>query len=118
MKPNHLGLHYILELFDCDRALINNIEQMESLMVEAANIANATIVSKCFHQYSPHGISGTVVIKESHFNIHTWPEHGFAAIDLFTCGENLEADKAKDFLIEKFKANSFEFSTLKRGVLK
>lgn len=117
MKSTHLGEHFILELYDCDTDILNNIPEIERIMLHAAALANATVVTKCFHQFSPYGISGTIVIKESHFNIHTWPEHGFAAIDLFTCGDSLEPEKARDYIADKFKAKDFDYSSFKRGVL-
>jgi len=117
VRPNYLGEHFIIELFDCDQMVLNSIPKLEAMMLEAARLAKATVVSKAFHQFSPYGISGTIVIQESHFNIHTWPEYGFAAIDLFTCGTRLNAESAKDFLIEKCNAQSFDLSKIKRGIL-
>lgn len=117
VKPKYLGEHYVLELFDCDPKMLDNIPQIEEFMLEAARLANATVVSKSFHQFSPYGISGTIVITESHFNIHTWPEHGFAAIDLFTCGDSLDPLKAKDYLIKALSCRNHEFTSFKRGIL-
>lgn len=118
MKPAHLGVQYILELYHCNRELLNDVSFIENLLLEAAKIANTTVVSQSFHQFSPHGVSGTVVITESHFNIHTWPEHGFAAVDLFTCGDKLNPEKAKEYLISKLEATEFDYSSIKRGILR
>lgn len=115
MSERFLGRHFILELYDCDRTLLDDRVKLEAVMTKAAELANATIVNTCFHHFSPYGISGTIVIQESHFNIHTWPEHGFAAIDLFTCGESIDPEKAKDYLVEVSKASRYEFSTINRG---
>ncbi len=111
----HLGEHYILELYGCEASLTNDISRLEEMMLEAVRIAKATLVNVFFHQFSPHGVSGTIVIAESHFNIHTWPEHRFMAIDLFTCGDTLDATAAKDFLVKASGASSHEYKVLKRG---
>ena len=86
-------------------------------MVTAAKIAKATIVGTHFHQFSPYGISGVVVIAESHVAIHTWPEHGYAAVDIFTCGETLSPEIAAQFLVEKFQARQPSLMELKRGLI-
>lgn len=86
-------------------------------MVAAAKIAKATIVGSHFHQFSPFGISGVVVIAESHLAIHTWPEHGYAAVDIFTCGETLSPDVAAQYLVEKFQSRQPSLMELKRGLI-
>ena len=91
--------------------------QVEKILVEAVKLSNATIVQPVFHQFSPHGISGVVVIAESHFSIHTWPEYGYCAVDLFTCGEQLDTDRSLQFLKEHFQADSMSVVEIKRGVL-
>jgi S-adenosylmethionine decarboxylase len=70
---NALGRHLLLELFDCDFDAISNLETVKSALVEAAKRAHATIVDVVFHEFNPFGISGVVVIAESHLSIHTWP---------------------------------------------
>ncbi len=110
-----LGKHYILELYHCDKALCNDVEALKAIMLKAVEIANATLVQIYFHQFSPYGISGTIVIAESHFNIHTWPEHQFMAIDLFTCGDTLNPDAARDYLIKVTGAKNHEYKILDRG---
>ena len=84
----------LLELYDCDPEAINNLEVVKASMVEAAKRAQATIVDVVFHEFSPVGISGVVVIAESHLAIHTWPEHRYAAVDVFSCGEVLQPELA------------------------
>jgi S-adenosylmethionine decarboxylase len=82
-----LGRHLLLELFDCDADAINSLEAVKTAMVEAAKAAQATIVDVVFHEFNPFGISGVVVIAESHLAIHTWPEYRYAAVDVFSCAE-------------------------------
>ncbi len=111
----YLGKQVILEMYDCDAAILNDKQEIGRLMLEAAELAKATVVQQCFHEYSPHGISGTVVIAESHLNIHTWPEHAFAAVDIFTCGDDLDALAACNHLIDSFSAGSSKLDTIFRG---
>ena len=86
-------------------------------MVEAALECGATVVQKCFHQFNPHGVSGVVIISESHLAIHTWPELGYAAVDLFTCGEQCDPKVAYEFLKERFNSKDASYSQLNRGIL-
>src|SRR4030042_570390 len=82
-----LGKHYLAEFFDCDRLKINDITFIERVLIEATGLCGAQMIMPFFHQFSPQGISGVIVIAESHFAIHTWPEHGYAAVDLFSCSD-------------------------------
>ena len=85
-----LGKHLLLELYGCDLSALNNLPELQKNMVKAAKEAGATVVGEVFHQFNPHGISGVVVIAESHFSIHTWPEYGYASVDLYTCGNTVD----------------------------
>ncbi|SMC24121.1 S-adenosylmethionine decarboxylase [Desulfacinum hydrothermale DSM 13146] len=112
-----LGKHLIVELYDCDHDLINQVSSVEKILVEAVAISKATIVQPVFHQFSPHGVSGAVIIAESHFSIHTWPEYGYCALDIFTCGDLIDSDASLQYLKEAFKAGSMSVMEIKRGVL-
>ena len=112
-----LGRQILAEFFDCDSQILNSIDAVKMFMQEAAAISQAHIVQNVFHLFNPHGVSGVVVIAESHFAIHTWPEYGFAAIDLFTCGEQVNPWKAFEFLKESFKASKVITMEIKRGQL-
>ena len=112
-----LGKQYFVEFYDCDVEVLNNPELIGEYMVKAAKLSNATVVQQFFHQFSPFGVSGTVVISESHINIHTWPEHKYAAVDIFTCGETLDAYKGIDFLTFGLKAQNVESKEINRGAL-
>lgn len=83
----HLGIHYLAEFFDCDRATIDDAALIEKVMIDATRLSGATMIKPFFHQFSPQGVSGVIVIAESHFAIHTWPEHGYTAVDLFSCSD-------------------------------
>ena len=112
---NFLGHQVVLDLHDCRTASFDDIAWVEATMLEAARRAEATIVESTFHRFSPHGISGVLVIAESHIAIHTWPEHGYAAIDIFTCGSMHGLRKAADYLIDTFESLRPNIVELRRG---
>ncbi len=111
-----LGRHLLLELFDCDAEAITSLELVKSAMIEAAKRAQATIVDVVFHEFNPFGISGVVVIAESHLAIHTWPEYRYAAVDVFSCGDVLQPQVAVDYLVEQFGAGRTSVVEMQRGV--
>ena len=111
-----LGRHLLLELNGCNPKFLNDIKSVEEILVAAAKIAKATVVGAHFHQFSPFGISGVVVIAESHLSIHTWPEHNYAAVDIFTCGKTLLPELAAQSLVEKFQARQPFLVEMKRGM--
>jgi S-adenosylmethionine decarboxylase len=113
---NALGRHLLLELFDCDTDAINNLDAVKGALVEAAKRAQATIVDVVFHEFNPFGISGVVVIAESHLSIHTWPEHRYAAVDIFSCGDVLQPEVAATYLVEQFGAERTSVVELQRGM--
>jgi S-adenosylmethionine decarboxylase len=113
---NALGRHLLLELFDCDLESINNLEGVKGALVEAARRAQATIVDVVFHEFNPFGISGVVVIAESHLSIHTWPEYRYAAVDIFSCGATLQPEVAANYLVEQFGAERTSVVDMQRGM--
>ena len=113
---NALGRHLLIELFDCDFGAIANLEAVKSNLVEAAKRAHATIVDVVFHEFNPFGVSGVVVIAESHLSIHTWPEHRYAAVDIFSCGDILKPEIAAHYLVEQFGAERTSVVEMQRGL--
>lgn len=113
----HLGQHVLAEFFECDPNILNSIEKIEKYMVDAALECGATVVQKCFHMFNPYGVSGVVIISESHLAIHTWPELGYAAVDLFTCGDKCDPKVAYEFLKKTFHSKNASFTELKRGII-
>lgn len=114
---NSLGTHLLVEYYDCDKQILNNLGKIRKYMLEAARECGATVVNDIFHLFNPHGVSGVVVIAESHLAIHTWPEYGFAAVDLFTCGNDVDPWKAFVYLKQKLHAKYHLTMEMKRGVL-
>lgn len=112
----NLGRHLLAEFYDCNSNVLNNPELIESTMVQAALNCGATVVQQNFHMFSPYGVSGVVIIAESHLAIHTWPEYGYAAVDLFTCGDSCNPEVAYEYLKQELHAGSAFYSELKRGL--
>lgn len=113
---NYLGEHILAEFFDCCPDTLADLESIETVMLEAADAAHTTIIDHAFHRFEPVGVSGFVLIKESHLSIHTWPEYGYAAVDLFTCGKDVTPWAAFDVLNDRLEARKKIILELKRGV--
>ncbi|NLW06936.1 MAG: S-adenosylmethionine decarboxylase proenzyme [Clostridia bacterium] len=113
---NALGRHVLAEVYGCCFEILNDIKKVEEIMVNAALEAGAEIREVCFHKFSPQGVSGVVVISESHLAIHTWPEYGYAAVDVFTCGDTVNPWDACRYLTEKFKASDVRATEIERGI--
>ena len=114
---NALGRHILVEFNGCCPEILNDVAVIESAMVEAARKAGATVIQSSFHHFSPFGVSGVVVIQESHLAIHTWPEYQYAAVDLFTCGETVDPWVSFDHLKTAFKAANHSSIEMYRGSL-
>ena len=114
---NALGKHLLIELWDCDKEVLNDLGLLKEIMLKAAIDCGATVLGESFHHFSPQGVSGVVVIAESHLSIHTWPEYGYAAADVFTCGTTVQPEKAAEALIEKLRARNHSLNEVQRGVL-
>ena len=112
-----LGRHILAEIYGCSFDFLNDVEKVEETMINAALEAGAEIREFVFHKFSPQGVSGVVVISESHLAIHTWPELGYAAVDVFTCGDRVDPWDACNYLVEKFKATSMNATEVKRGLI-
>jgi spermidine synthase len=112
-----LGRHILVEFTDCNADILNDVDQVEKSMVEAAKTAGATVINSTFHHFSPWGISGVVVIQESHLAIHTWPEYRYAAVDLFTCGETVDPWVSFEHLKKAFNSNKYSALEMNRGSL-
>ena len=114
---NALGRQILVEFYHCNPQVLNDQEGIALAMGEAARLSGATVVEEVFHLFNPHGVSGVVVIAESHLSIHTWPEYGYAAVDLFTCGDDIKPEKAFEHLKKLLEAQSVSVMELKRGIL-
>ena len=114
---NALGRHLLVELNDCDREVVNDLDLIRDAMLKAAIECGAVVLGESFHRFSPQGVSGVVVIAESHLSIHTWPEYGYAAVDVFTCGTTVNPEIAADVLIERLGSKNHSLMEIREGVL-
>lgn len=110
------GEHYIVELSGCDPSIIGNVARVQEIMVEAAEQAHAQVWAVSFHRFPPNGVSGVVVISESHLSIHTWPEVGYAALDIYTCGAHALPEKAVEYASRILGATSMHITEVTRGL--
>lgn len=112
-----LGRHLLLELRECNVAVLDDLKYLENALVSAAREAGATVIDKSFHQFAPQGVSGVVLIAESHLSLHTWPEHAYAAVDIFTCGTTVKVEVAADALIRDLGSKDPSVLEVKRGMM-
>ncbi|MBA4537089.1 S-adenosylmethionine decarboxylase proenzyme [Bacillus aquiflavi] len=110
-----MGRHVISELWGCDFTILNDQEQIEQIFVNAALKSGAEIREVVFHKFAPQGVSGVVIISESHLTIHTFPEHGYASIDVYTCGD-LDPNIAADYIAVALDSKACEKIELPRGI--
>lgn len=110
------GTHYIIELIECDSKKLQYTESVETIFMEAARRSNATIIDHFFHQFSPFGVTGLISISESHFTIHTWPEAGYAAVDIFSCSNKMDIKLAISIMKKKFSAKKVKIKKIIRGI--
>ncbi len=110
-----LSRHMLVELFGCSPELIDDLDVVRAAVLEAIAAVGATPLAEAFHRYTPQGVSGTVLIAESHVSVHTWPEHGYAAMDLFTCG-GLDPRPGAEVAAAALGAGSHTVRTVLRGL--
>jgi len=111
-----IGHHYIVEASGCDPKIIGSIEKVQQILVTAAEIAGAQVWSISFNRFPPQGVSGVVVISESHISTHTWPEFGYVALDIYTCGKSVDPEKAVVFAVEAFGSSTSHITEITRGL--
>ncbi|SES91265.1 adenosylmethionine decarboxylase proenzyme [Oceanobacillus limi] len=111
-----LGRQIIAELWDCNVDILNDMEKMKQLFVEAALKAGAEVREVVFHPFAPHGISGVVIISESHLTVHSFPEHGYASIDVYTCGSKVDPNIAVEYIAASLESKTSEKREIPRGM--
>ena len=111
-----LGTHILADFYGCSPAILSDATLIGNIMHEAAKRSEAAVVSENFHAFSPMGVSGVIIIKESHLTIHTWPEYGYAAVDLFTCSVTLAIWDSFEYLKKELHCKDFEFNNILRGI--
>ena len=131
---NALGRHLLIELQDCNEEALNDLGYLRDAMLTAARECGAVVLGESivksavkevgltnlgsrFHQFQPHGVTGFTLLAQSHISFHTWPEFGYAAVDVFTCGTTVRPEKAAEVLIEKLGARHHSQMEIPRGLL-
>jgi S-adenosylmethionine decarboxylase proenzyme len=112
---NTRGRHLLVEYTGCDASVLDDLKRIEALMNLAAKSARTNIVASVFQPFEPQGVTGVVVVEESHLSIHTWPEVGYAAVDFFTCGDSIP-EMAHRVLSEGLRAERAEVIIVDRGL--
>lgn len=110
-----LGVHFLVDMYICNSQFLDDVDSISRILHEAAKAANTTVCEATFRKFSPQGVTGVLVLEESHISIHTWPEHFYAAIDIFTCGDQAMPDKAVAYLIQQFNPSYKEVNKIQRG---
>ena len=110
-----IGVHYLLELFDCPFEKLDDVSFVTTTLQRAAEVARSTLLEEVSHRFSPQGVTALALLAESHISIHTWPENRYAAADIFTCGESADPERACKFLVEAFEAQEHAMMRVNRG---
>ena len=109
------GRHLILDLYGCDSGILDDYEELQRLLEASLVMANATIRRIIGEKFKPQGVTLLALLAESHASVHTWPEIGYCAIDLYTCGDKTQTHRAAEFLKKKLKAKTTEQKELVRS---
>jgi S-adenosylmethionine decarboxylase len=111
-----LGYNIFADMYGCDASILNDVEYLRAVMKEAARKGNMSVVRTIFHRYEPHGVTGVVIVKESHLAIHTWPEYSFASVDIFLCGTNSNPYEALKYIELKLRPKKVYTNSMERGM--
>ncbi len=112
-----LGRQLLVELHGCHPETLKKVDTVREILTSAAKAAKATIVDVAFHEFSPYGVSGVVIIAESHISVHTWPEHKYAAVDIFTCGDTTVPEEVAQYVATRFRCRATSSVEMKRGIV-
>jgi len=111
-----IGFHYIVEAAGCNPEIISDPERTRETLIRAAKQGGMEVRTSYFYKFRPRGVSGMVIVAESHLSIHTWPEEAYAAVDVYVCGENSNPEDAIDFILEAFEARHAHITEIRRGI--
>jgi S-adenosylmethionine decarboxylase proenzyme len=112
-----IARHLLAEYYGCDPVQLNDPERLRPLLEQAVVEGKATVIKTSLHQFSPHGVSGVVILAESHLAVHTWPEYGFAAVEILVCGETPDPEASHRYLLGQLKPSHHTVRLLQRGDL-
>jgi len=111
----NVGVHILAEFYGVESSLLASVEPVKRILEEAVEKSGMSKLDSSYHQFNPHGVTGYVLLGESHVSIHTWPEKGFLALDIFTCGPPEKAEKAYQLLLKNFKPKKTSKTVKHRG---
>ena len=115
---NHItaSVHIVADLWGCDKNLLNERDALVRLIFDAAERSNSTVLDQTSFQFSPQGVTAILLLAESHISIHTWPEEGYAAVDIFSCGVTMQPQVCADIIKTGLGAKHAEVSSMRRGI--
>ncbi len=111
-----MGIHIIAEFLQVSVKKISKVEQIREILDRVLAKSGLKVISSSFHQFEPYGVSAVYLLQESHLSVHTWPEYGYVALDIFSCGPEENALKAFEFLVEEFKPGIIEKQIIRRNL--
>ena len=111
----NIGYQVLIDIYECDYNLMEDMEYIKAMMIDVARILKTNIRQIAFEKFQPYGISGVLIISESHITIHTWPEYNYVGIDIFTCSKKIDYHKTIEYLLKKLKTKKYEIKEFKRG---
>lgn len=109
------GTHFIFDLYGCNFELLNDRTLLEDILLKSADAASMEVLHSHFHEFEPHGITGLVLLSTSHISVHTWPEHGYGAFDVFSCSDSEQTMRAVEYITDKISHERKEISKIERG---
>ena len=115
MSINHKAIHCIIDLHECDQGLLDDEEFVQRTIMKAIEMTGSTLLKYTYHKFEPQGLTAIALISESHMSIHTWPENGYAAIDIFTCRQEPSLTKVYEYLVKRFQSGSHTIKYINRG---
>ncbi len=111
-----IGIHIVGDLKGVERNRISDVNSLREIMESAVKRSKLTKIRSYYHQFSPDGVSGVILLAESHLSFHSWPEYGLIAVDIFTCGPTENAEEAMEYIIDKLSPSSIEYKRIERGI--
>lgn len=115
MNREASALHVLLDFFDCDHSLLEDAAALREALYAAASETGLTVLNEMFHRFQPHGVSGVLLISESHVSIHTWPERCFAAVDVFSCKPQISPERFRAAFERALRPGRVEMRVIERG---
>ncbi|MDH5507161.1 MAG: adenosylmethionine decarboxylase [Anaerolineae bacterium] len=110
-----LGRHAIYDLSGCDAEIINNPQRLNAILHDTADVAKITVLGVQEHYFDPQGYSAVLILEESHLSLHTWPEHLYISVDLYSCSLNTDFEAVRDYLVDQLQAMSVRYLLIERG---